>query len=223
MNRLSRLSLTTFFLISMIFLSSCALTSVGVSSTANTLTPQEASQAENNSDDSNLDYVHQECSEEQILIKVIYDHDWSWSPDGTKATGQLKGEAKGVCTILLFSLGDGTYEPDTCTVFYSQQGKVKSESDPDECTISGKGMAEMTVGGSCAEGHLVLDIIEVGTEELETTITCGPKTTDFVLFYPATILSLLDIPPIGIGEFRSDSTIMPNFFDVNLYWQVTIQ
>ncbi len=233
MNRLSKWSLTTSVLILMVFLSSCSLTSSGVSSAVNTPSPQEAAPPENDSSgetsgnageaESDSDYVHEECSEEQILIKVYYDHNWVWSPDGTKATGGLKGEAEGGCTFLLFPMGDGYYEPETCTIYYSQHGKVKGENDPDECTISGRGMAEMTVGGSCEEGHLVVDIMEVMTEELESTIICGPKTTDFVLFYPPTILSILEIPPIGIGEFRSDSTLMPQFYDVNLYWRVTLQ
>jgi len=232
MNKRSKWSITTFILILMVSLSGCSLTPIGASSTANTPSSQEDALPENASGEtsgdageaeSDSDFVHEECSEEQILIKVIYNHTWNWSPDGTKATGGLKGEADGICTILLFPLEDGYYEPDTCTIFYSQHGKVKGETDPDECTISGKGTAEMTVGGYCEEGRLVIDIIEVKTEELETTITCGPKTTDFVLFYPATILSLLEIPSIGIGEFRSDSTIMPNFYDVNLSWLVFLQ
>ncbi len=128
-----------------------------------------------------------------------------------------------MCTLILFQSGDGNYEPDTCTIFYTQQGKVKAKVGSDECRVSGRGMAELTVGGSCAEGHLVVDILEVGTEDQEATMTCGPKTTDFVLFYPATALPLLDIDPIGIGIFRSDSTILPKFYDVNLYWRVTLQ
>lgn len=232
MNKRSKWSITTFILILMVSLSSCSLTSIGASSTANTPSPQEDTPPGNDSavtsgnggeTESDSNYVHKECSEEQILIKVFYNHTWTWSPDGTKATGGLKGEAKGGCTLLLFPMENGYYEPDTCTIFYTQHGKVKGVTDPDECTISGKGTAEMTVGGSCEEGHLVVDIIEVMTEDMGVTITCGPKTTDFVLFYPATILSLLEIPPIGIGEFRSDSTIMPNFYDVNLYWQVILQ
>jgi hypothetical protein len=207
----------------MVFLSGCALTSIGVSSTANTPSTQEAAPLENDSTESDSDYVHQECSQEQILITVLYDHDWSWSPDGTEATGRLKGEAEGMCTLILFPSGDGNYEPDTCTIFYTQQGKVKAKVGSDECRVSGRGMAELTVGGSCVEGHLVVDILEVGTEDQEATMTCGPKTTDFVLFYPATALPLLDIDPIGIGIFRSDSTILPKFYDVNLYWRVTLQ
>ncbi len=232
MNKRSKWSITTFILILMVSLSSCSLTSIGVSSAANTPSPQEDTPPGNDSavtsgngggTESDSDFVHQWCSEEQILIKVKYSHDWTWSPDGTKATGGLKGEADGICTILLFPLEDGYYEPDTCTIFYSQHGKVKGETDPDECTISGKGTAEMTVGGYCEEGRLVVDIIEVKTEDMGVTITCGPKTTDFVLFYPATILSLLEIPPSGIGEFRSDFTIMPKFYDVNLSWLVILQ
>lgn len=232
MNKRSKWSITTFILILMVSLSSCSLTSIGASSMANTPSSQEAAPLENDSADtsrntgeaeSDSDFVHQWCREEQILIKVNYSHDWTWSPDGTKATGGLKGEADGICTILLFPLGDGYYEPDTCTVFYSQHGKVKGETDPDECTISGKGTAEMTVGGYCEEGNLVVDIMEVKTEDMGVTITCGPKTTDFVLFYPATILSLLEIPPSGIEEFRSDFTIMPNYYDVNLSWLVILQ
>ncbi len=204
----------------------------GVSSAVNTPSTQEATPPENDSGEtsgndgeaeSDSDYVHEECREEQILIKVHYDHNWVWSPDGTTATGWLKGEAEGGCTFLLYPMEDGYYEPDTCTIFYSQHGKVKVPTDGDECTISGRGMAVMTLGGSCEEGHLVVDIMEIMTEELESTIICGPKKTDFVLYYPLTMLSILEIPPIGIGEFTSDSTIMPQFYDLNLYWWVTLQ
>jgi len=160
------------------------------------------------------------CQQEDILAYVNWDHIWTWSPDGTEATGGLKGQAAGHCPLMLSPDGNGDIEVDTCSFKYSQSGTIQGDSG--QCKVDGEGWVDLFLSGTCRDGIMVLEWMEVGNELQETNMICDGKSYDFVMFYPAQAIFGLEVPEDGWAYQTSESTIMPLFRNVHMEWDIRL-
>jgi len=160
------------------------------------------------------------CSQEDILLVVSWDHLWTWSPDGTEATGALIGQTKGTCNLMLSPDKNGDLGGDSCTFTYTQSGII--QGDPGQCKMTGEGFVDLTLSGVCQDGMMELEWMEVGTELQNASIVCDGKTSDFVMFYPAQAVIGVEVPEDGWAYQTSDSTILPLFRDVSMEWDVRL-
>jgi hypothetical protein len=160
------------------------------------------------------------CQQENILIYVTWDHIWTWSPDGTEATGGLKGQAAGHCPLILSPDGNGDMEVDTCSFKYTQSGII--QGDKGQCKVDGEGWVDLFLSGTCQDGIMVLEWMEVGNELQETNMICDGKSSEFVGFYPAQAIFGVEVPEHGWAYQTSDGTIMPLFRGVSMEWDVRL-
>jgi hypothetical protein len=215
---------TLFILTLLIVISACSsLSSLpGIASDADS-TPQ--AQANEQGDDykgydDETDQFTAVCQWESVLIVMDYDHNWTWSPDGTENTGYYTGRARSEINFLLTNVGNGTFSEDTNTIFFRQDGII--DGNPGDCTVGGKGMAEITMHGYCYDGVLNLDLMEVGTEETEATLTCDGKDYNYLTYYPPQSVIGLEVSSEGLGYISSTHTFMPMFRDIYMRWNVRV-
>ncbi len=220
----------TFFVLSMIIMATLLLSSCGGKSVAPGITQgddvQETPKAQSVPGEEEQEEYQKEslppdqaCDLESVMLVVSYDHLWTWSPDGTEATGAYIGEAKGGQRLLLLNDGNGNLSGDSFTIFYYQDGFI--QGDPDRCDVVGNGMAEFTLSGTCQDGVMELEWMEVGTSG-ESTMVCGPKTSTYTTFYPAQAEFGIVVDEDGLAYRQSNGSLIPNFYGVSMEWTIRV-
>ena len=218
---------TLIILTLLIFISACSSLSslpfVGSNSESQpdegTPQAQANDQGEDEAGYNSDDLFEPNCHDAELLVTVRYDHRWIWSPDGTENTGNYIGTTKGKHDFWLSNDGYGNFDSETSTIFYEQEGIIHRDSD--KCDVNGKGMAEMTLYGTCLNGVIGLEWIEIDTGESEATITCDGKETPFSTFYPLQSVFTFELPDDGLGYRQSNDTAVPLFRNVSMEWTIS--
>ena len=212
-----------------IFISACSTTSAqpGIGSDtdpeATETVPQGQANDQGNDEagyDNEADQIGPVCEMNHVLVVVEYNHEWTWSPDGTEGSGYYTGRATGLANIFLENLGEGQFSADTDTIFFRQDGIIKG--NPGSCSVGGSGRAEITMNGYCYDGVLNLDLMEVATGETEATMTCDGKDYDYVTYYPPQSVIGLEVSEEGLGYISSTDSFMPMFRDIYMKWNVRV-
>jgi len=217
---------TLIVLTLLILISSCSsLSSLpGIGSDADTESTPKAQANDSGNEDEDYeeetDLFDVACQMEGLEVVVKYDHRWIWSPDGTENSGSYIGTAKGENIFLLDNDGYGNFDSDIRTVFYSQEGTI--EGNPGKCDAKGKGMAEATLYGTCVNGVIGLEWIEIDSGEQEATMTCDGKETPFVTYYPLQSVFTFELPDDGLGYRQSNDTAIPLFRSVSMEWTIIV-
>ncbi len=160
------------------------------------------------------------CNQDDIYMIVTWDHLWTWSPDGTEATGSLVGQSKGNCNLLFYPDDNGNLDSDSCTFSYTQSGVI--QGDPGQCKVDGEGFVDLILSGTCQDGIMELEWMEVGNELQESTMICDGKSSEFVMFYPAQAIFGVEVPEDGWAYQTSDGTILPLFRNVLMEWDIRL-
>ena len=212
----------------LIFISACSsLSSLPfIASDAGSQTSEGTPQAQGNDqgdEETNVgenDQIGAVCQMNSVLVVVDYNHQWTWSPDGTEGSGYYTGRANSQVKIYLENNGDGTFAADSGTIFYNQDGII--DGNPGDCSVGGKGTAEITMSGYCYDGVLNLDLMEVGTGETEATMTCDGKDYPYLTYYPPQSVIGLEVSDEGLGYISSTDSFMPMFRDIYMRWNVRV-
>ncbi len=224
----TRFKITLVFVL-FVFITACSTKSAlpEIASEADSKKTESAPQGQGNDQgndeagyDSETDLIGPVCEMDHVLVVVEYNHEWTWSPDGTEDSGYYTGRATGLANLFLENLGEGKFSEDTDTIFFRQDGII--DGNPGDCSVGGKGQAEITMNGYCYDGVLNLDLMEVATGETEATMTCDGKDFPYLTYYPPQSVIGLEVSDEGLGYISSTDSFMPMFRNIHMKWNVRV-